>query len=73
VVPLKNESKRIHLTKVLLVFLPARQRIPGRCGTTIAGRQTFAVKKYLWSLEGTQRDKYIYVEQKSETDSNTEL
>ena len=37
--------------------------------------QTFAVKKNLWSLEGTQRDKYIYiyVEHKTETDSNTKL
>jgi hypothetical protein len=31
------------------------------------------VKKNLWILEGTQRDKYIYVEHKLETDSNTEL
>ena len=71
--PLKNDSKRKHLTKVLPVFLPARQRIPRRCGIVIAGMQTFAVKKNPWSLEGTHRDKYIYVEHKSETDSNNEL
>jgi hypothetical protein len=65
-------TKGKHLTKVLPVFLPARQRIPRRCGTMIVGLQTFAIKKNLWSLEDTQRGKYI-CGHKSETDSNTEL
>ena len=66
-------SKGRHLTKLLPGFLPAKQRIPGRRASDCRDANQCCPEESVELGKAHKENKYVYVEHKSETDSNAEL